>query len=126
MSCSKDRGEDGSVVRCSKDRGEGGSVVRCSKDRGEGGSVVKSAKIVVRCSKDRGEGGSVVRCSKDCGEVVNNWLVNLRRTIMHAQCSHVKKAGLKGETSNELTTGCGFEFIECTLDLNAPSNRPPL
>ena len=24
--------------------------------------------------------------------------------------SHVKKAGLKGETSNESTAGCGFEF----------------
>ena len=27
----------------------------------------------------------VVRCSKDCGEVINNWLVNLRRAITHAQ-----------------------------------------
>ena len=24
------------------------------------------------------------RLCKDCGEVVNNWLVNLRRAIMHA------------------------------------------
>ena len=29
--------------------------------------------------------GFVMRCSKDCGEVVNNWLVNLRRSITHAQ-----------------------------------------
>ena len=60
-----------------------------------------AVKFVVRCSKDRGEGGSVVRCSKPC-----------------------KKAGLKGETSNELTAG--LSSIECALDLNTPSNRPPL
>ena len=36
-----------------------------------------------------------------------------------------KKAGLKGVTSNELTAGCGLSSIECALDLNAPSNRPP-
>ena len=36
-----------------------------------------------------------------------------------------KKAGLKGETSNELTAGCGFEFNRVPLDLNAPSNGPP-
>ena len=43
----------------------------------------------------------MVRCSKPC-----------------------KKAGLKGETSNELTAV--LSSIECALDLNAPSNRPPL
>ena len=35
-----------------------------------------------------------------------------------------KKAGLKGETSNQLTAG--LRSIECALDLNVPSNRPPL
>ena len=30
----------------------------------------------------------------------------------------------EGETSNELTAG--LSSIECVLDLNAPSNRPPL
>ena len=52
------------------------------------------------------------RLCKDCDEVVNNWLVNLRRAITHAQLQVklCKKAGLKGETSNELTAGCGFEF----------------
>ena len=25
-------------------------------------------------------------------------------------CKPCKKSGLKGETSNELTAGCGFEF----------------
>ena len=62
---------------------------------------MSAVKFVVRCSQDRGEDGSVVRCSKPC-----------------------KKAGLKDETSNELTAG--LSSIECAFDLNAPSNRPPL
>ena len=62
---------------------------------------VSAVKFVVRCSQDRGEGGSVVRCSKPC-----------------------KKAGMKGETSNELTAG--LISIESAFDLNVPSNRPPL
>ena len=33
---------------------------------------------MVRCSKS-------VEVQQDCGEVVNNWLVNLRRAITHAQ-----------------------------------------
>ena len=43
-------------------------------------------------------------------------------------CKPCKKAGLKGETSNELTAAMvvGLSSIECTLDLNVPSNRPPL
>ena len=50
-------------------------------------------------------------CSEVCGEVINNWLVNLRRAICTCPVvSHDKKAGLKGETSNELTAGCEFEF----------------
>ena len=52
----------------------------------------------------------MVRCSKECGEV-------------QKICKPCKKVGLKGETSNELIAGCGFE---CALDLNAHSNRPPL
>ena len=44
----------------------------------------------MRCSKDCGEvqqncGDVQQRLCKDCGEVVNNWLVNLRRAITHAQ-----------------------------------------
>ena len=48
----------------------------------------------MRCSKDSGEVQQrlwlsavkiVVKYSKDCGEVVNNWLVNLRRAITHGQ-----------------------------------------
>ena len=38
---------------------------------------------MVRCSKDCGEVQQ--KLFKDCGEVVNNWLVNLRRAITHAQ-----------------------------------------
>ena len=38
-------------------------------------------------------------------------------------CKPCIKAGLKGETSNELTAGCGFEFNRVH---NEPSNRPPL
>ena len=63
---------------------------------------------MVRCSKDCGEVQQ--KLCKDCGEVVNNWLVNLRRAISMPSCKPCKKAGLKGETSNELTAGCGFEF----------------
>ena len=49
-----------------------------------------TVKYVVRCS------GSVVRCSKDrAGQF---------------EKGYVKMAGLKGETSNELTAGCGLEF----------------
>ena len=62
---------------------------------------MSAVKFVLRCSQDRGEGGSVVRCSKPC-----------------------KKAGLKCETSNELTAG--MSSIECAFDFNSPSNRPPL
>ena len=35
--------------------------------------------------------------------------------------SHDKKHGLKGETSNELTAGCGF-----AVNRAGPLNRPPL
>ena len=45
--------------------------------------MVRSSGFVVRCSKDSGEVPQ--RLCKDCGEVVNNWLVNLRRAIKHAQ-----------------------------------------
>ena len=63
---------------------------------------------VCGCSEVCGEvPGSVVRCSKDCGEVVNNWLANLTRAIPMPSC----KAGLKSETSNELTAGCGLSLI---------------
>ena len=39
-------------------------------------------------------------------------------------CKPCKKAGLKGETSKELTAGCGFEFNRVPWIL--PLNRPPL
>ena len=39
----------------------------------------------------------MVRCSKECGAV-------------QKMCKPCKKVGLKGETSNELIAGCGFEF----------------
>ena len=68
------------MVRCSR------FVVGCSKD---------CAKIVVRCSR------FLVRCSKDCAKIV------VRFEEGYCAC---QKAGLKGETSNELTAGCGFEF----------------
>ena len=59
---------------------------------------------MVRCCKDCGE--MQQRLCKHCGEVVNIWLVNLSIP----SCKPCKKAGLKGENSNELTAGCGFEF----------------
>ena len=69
---------------------------------------MRCAKIVVRCSRDCGEVQQ--RLCKDCSEVVNNWLVNLRRAITMPSFKPCKKAGLKGETANELTADCEFEF----------------
>ena len=45
----------------------------------------------MRCGKDSGEVQQIL--CKDCGEVVNNWLVNLRRVITHAQFPAIKRQG---------------------------------
>ena len=45
--------------------------------------MVRYSGFVVRCSKDSGEVQQ--RLCKDCDEVVNNWLLNLRKAIKHAQ-----------------------------------------
>ena len=57
------------VVRCH------GSVVRCSKYRGE---------VQWICGEEQGSVVQQILC-KDCGEVVNNWLINLRRAVTHTQ-----------------------------------------
>ena len=46
--------------------------------------MVRCNGFVVSCSKDS-SGEVQQRLCKDCGEVINNWLVNLRRAITHAQ-----------------------------------------
>ena len=59
--------------------------MRCSKNCGE----VQWISSEVRQDSDEVQ---QILC-KDCGEVVNNWLVNLRRAIMHAQFLAIKRQG---------------------------------
>ena len=52
-----------------------------------------AVKFVMRCRKDGGEVQQ--RLCKDGGEVVNNWLVYLRRAITHAQLQAMIKGWAK-------------------------------